>query len=749
MKSGVLRDVGDGLVRSTPRPEPGTVVPTLAATRKEKDAGNVLFQASDFEAAAAKYCQCVDACFIALHIGNKADRAEWKALLVIACSNAAAACLRLGAPLKAGDFCGTALHVDSSHAKLRARMNEARTAIKKYEVGVLDTYHGENVRTEQFLAEGKYREFLAAARKAAAIARPGHDHVLHAQSLSTIANVTEEAADGTGDEEATVKDVTDAALAVLNVCRPLAGKPGYMLTNTCTGAMPRVEMDTWEAHAWLVLAKVDLDSRSDPAACQDHAIRLLASAEAALPLGAEAGKFADVVAKHCEMAYMLLTRVFVNGGDWAAAAATGGKMLEFVRRFQPRCFLEARARLCSMLMGVAEHWAVGPKPACFDTCSGMMRFAINHAKERGDLKAQADAVHSLLSATRSGREQPADAMQSTVLIAEAGAVIATLASALKEKEAGNVMFRSSDFEGAAAKYCQCVDECVSALQIGNRADRAEWRALLLTACSNAAAACLRLGAPMKAADFCEVALNVDRSRTKIIARLTEACKAAKKWKMDVLDPHHEEDLRAAQFLADNNYRAGVAAARKAAAIARRGRDQALEAKALLRIADLTEQAAFRAGGEEATVEDVTNAALAVLNLRRPLVGKPDYMLTNSGTGVMPRVEMDTYEAKAWLFLSECISIDGWTQPRAGRSCMSTFSASLRAWKRCFLPVPSRKSSRIGWQNAASPRTCSWHARALRAEIRRRQRWPAARCSNLCADSSVAALWRRGRACAEG
>lgn len=166
--------------------------------------------------------------------------------------------------------------------------------------------------------------------------------------------------------EATKEDATEPALAVLDVCRPLAGKPDYLLTNASTGVMPRIEMDTVEAKAWLLLAKVNLESGPGHAACrqklQEHALRLFASVEAALPPDGEmVGEYADYVADQCANSYELLVRACMMGGDWASAVATGGEILELVRRFQHRCSPSPRAHLCMVLMSVAECIAHGRK----------------------------------------------------------------------------------------------------------------------------------------------------------------------------------------------------------------------------------------------------------------------------------------------------------------------------------------------------------------------------------------------------
>jgi hypothetical protein len=122
-------------------------------------------------------------------------------------------------------------------------------------------------------------------RKAAAIARLGREHVLEAKSLLMVVDVlTDRAARRSGQEQATGKDncFSEAALAVLGVCRPLAGWPDYMLTIPDTGAMPRIDLDLCEAKAWLALAREDLTRRKpDAAGCrqklQEHALRLFAS----------------------------------------------------------------------------------------------------------------------------------------------------------------------------------------------------------------------------------------------------------------------------------------------------------------------------------------------------------------------------------------------------------------------------------------------------------------------------------------
>jgi hypothetical protein len=146
---------------------------------------------------------------------------------------------------------------------------------------------------------------------------------------------------------------------------------------------------------------------------------------------------------------------------------------------------------------------------------------------------------------------------------------------MRDRDAGNEMFRSRDFEGDAAKYSLCVAECQRALQTCGSADRTAWRALLATACSNAAAACLHLGAPSKAGEFCTTALKVDISHEKASIRFGEACKAYKKWKEAVFQPNQEQSEQAERFLAEGEHRKGLAAARKAAAFARRGHDHLL------------------------------------------------------------------------------------------------------------------------------------------------------------------------------
>lgn len=315
--------------------------------------------------------------------------------------------MRLGASIKARYFCQIALTLDGRHAKAFARLEEVRTADKVYEADVLDPHNEALTRAKRLNGEGKYREGLAAARDAAAIAKRGRDHVLHAKALSVMAHHTEKAA---VRGEATKEDATEPALAVLDVCRPLAGKPDYLLTNASTGVMPRIEMDTVEAKAWLLLAKVNLESGPGHAACrqklQEHALRLFASVEAALPPDGEmVGEYADYVADQCANSYELLVRACMMGGDWASAVATGGEILELVRRFQHRCSPSPRAHLCMVLMSVAECIAHGRKAYGFVTCTRIMHFAIAQAKEKGDLEAQADALQALLTVTRSGTDR--------------------------------------------------------------------------------------------------------------------------------------------------------------------------------------------------------------------------------------------------------------------------------------------------------------------------------------------------------
>jgi hypothetical protein len=349
------------------------VVGPLAAALSSKDVGNQMFRSSDFEGAAAKFCLCVAECESALQTCDKADRSAWKELRATACSNAAAACLRLGAPVKAGNFCEVALKVDRSHAKVLARLAEARKAEEKWVRDVLDPYTTEDVRAKRFFTEGKYHEGLTAARQAAAVARSGRDHVLEAKALLMIADF---ASNQTAGE--TVQDLIEAALAVLNVCRPLAGKPDYLLTNTRTGAMPRLEIDFAEAKAWLVLAMADVDGRTDPVGCrqkwQEHALPLFTNVETAL--SPESERYTDVVAGSYGNACEVLARACLQRCEYVAANAGGGELLGLVRRFLSRCSPEAQAHLRLALMYVAEYLSVGPRPQCFDTCSRMLRFAI-------------------------------------------------------------------------------------------------------------------------------------------------------------------------------------------------------------------------------------------------------------------------------------------------------------------------------------------------------------------------------------
>jgi hypothetical protein len=285
---------------------------------------------------------------------------------------------------------------------------------------------------------------------------------------------------------------------------------------------------------------------------------------------------------------------------------------------------------------------------------------------------------------------------------------AALAAALSRKDVGNQMFRSNDFEGGAAQYCVCVSECDSALKTCDKAEREAWRALLVTACSNTAAACVRFGASAKAGEFGSIALEVDRSHAEALARLTEACEVDEEWTRDVVHPYIKEGERAERFFAEGKCRKGLAAAREAAAVARRGRDHVYHALALSMIMDETEDAWARTGGEEVTVEEVIQAALAVLDLCWPLVGKPDYLLTNTGTGAMPRVQIDTIEATAWLVLAR-LDFDYPSDLAACReNCMSTLSPCLRAWRRCS--PPGRGSLPIAWPTTASAPMSSLRAR---------------------------------------
>jgi hypothetical protein len=113
-----------------------------------------------------------------------------------------------------------------------------------------------------------------------------------------------------------------------------------------------------------------------PAEAARPVFRLFASVEAALPPDAECEDIPNDVATGMFSAYELLARACLTAGDWAAAAAAGGEMLKFWRQFQACCSPDTWPRQCLDLVTVAEYLTLGPKQECFDTCSRMMRFAI-------------------------------------------------------------------------------------------------------------------------------------------------------------------------------------------------------------------------------------------------------------------------------------------------------------------------------------------------------------------------------------
>jgi tetratricopeptide (TPR) repeat protein len=246
--------------------------------------GEAMLRSADFAGAAWQFKASVEYCQSALAMCTDVDAtAAWKKRFVTCCCKAAASCLKLGASKKAEFYCGEALRVQPPHAEAKVRLGEARAAHHKFEEEVHGPWLQARADASAHSLAGRHREAAAAAQRAVEIARGAGDAVLEAkakvheaETLHSLAALSE------GELPAAERDAA-AAWEVIDFCRSHKERYDFLLTNITTGTTPSCMLDTCEAHAWLDLARQDIEFYDRPAAGRDkltgETLRLLARVE--------------------------------------------------------------------------------------------------------------------------------------------------------------------------------------------------------------------------------------------------------------------------------------------------------------------------------------------------------------------------------------------------------------------------------------------------------------------------------------
>ena len=223
-----------------------------------------------------------------------------------------------------------------------------------------------------------------------------------------------------------------------------------------------------------------------------------------------------------------------------------------------------------------------------------------------------------------------------------------LAVALTMKEAGNEKFKAGDYHEALTCYRRSIETCKQ-VRGSAGADLAACDELQVTASSNAAAACLKVGLSYKAEAFCQGALALQPDHGKATARLATARLASSDHETNFLRPYQQLKDQVATLAADGRYHEGSLVANQAVALAAKVGDGLLEAKALLSLAEMCLANAVDA--EDETLGDLAREAANNLLAHCHNWEKTPGLSNSRKDGSILNAQLRSCEAMAWLFMA--------------------------------------------------------------------------------------------------